>query len=169
MSSRIAPSMLVAVSLLVLAAGGVGYAAGTVRSADIVDNTVHSRDIKDGTIGNADLEAESVARNKLDRGCRDIEQAAFGGCVRRVPYGPSKFAAALSHCNEIGGRLPTIAELKWLNVNAGITWADGNGDNYEFTGDSTVNQPLTPMSLDQAGNAIFDSTNQNFWHHCVTY
>lgn len=156
---RPSPSFVVAVLALVLAAGGTGYAAGRITSADIKDNTIQGRDVRNGSIG----------RRDLDPACGPKEAAVFGGCVRLVPYGPSSYAAAVDHCNRLNGRLPTSAEVRWIAAHDEFTWADGNPGNYEFTGDDTAEYPLTPIGIDRSGYVVSNSSAQLFWHHCVTY
>lgn len=155
---RPSPSFVVAVLALVLAAGGTGYAAGKVTSADIKDNTITGRDVKNG----------SLERRDLDPACGPKEAAVFGGCVRLKPYPRSSHQAAIDHCNRINGRLPSISELKWIAAHDEFTWADGNSLNYEFTSDYTTVNPLTPVAFDQTGSVVTNASAQLFWHHCVT-
>lgn len=179
MGTRISPSFAVAVLALVLAAGGTGYAAGKITSADIKDNTVKSKDVKDralkgvdvkdGSLSGADVKDGSLGRAELDRGCRAGEAAVFGGCVRLVATGPSSYQAAIDDCNTRNGRLPTTAETFWIAAHTEYTWADGNPSQYEFTGDNTGGTPFTPIGFDRGGNAILNASAQMFWHHCVTY
>lgn len=168
MSPRISPSFVVAVLALVLAAGGTGYAAGKITSAQIKDGTVQSRDVRDATLAGRDVKNGSLGRAELDRSCATGESAVFGGCVRRTATGPSSYMAAVDDCNRRGGRLPSIGELKWIAANAEFGWADGNVSNYEFTGAFTTTNPYTPLGFDRGGNGIDNSSAQVFWHHCVT-
>lgn len=175
---RISPSLLVAVLALVLAAGGTGYAAGKITSRQIQDNTIQgrdirngtitSRDVRDGSLTGADLRNNAIPRAKLNRACATGEVAVFGGCVRRVASGPSSQQAAVDDCNRRGGRLPTIGELRWIATHDEFTWADGNGTNYEFSGDWTAEFPYTPIALDAAGNGVPNASAMSFWHHCIT-
>ena len=179
MGTRISPSFAVAVLALVLAAGGTGYAAGKISSADIKDNTIKSKDVrdraltgtdvKDGALSGADVEDGSLGRAELDNGCRAGEAAAFGGCVRLVATGPSGYQAALDDCSGRNGRLPSLAELKWIATHSEYPWADGNVSQYEFSADFTVAQPFTPIAVDRGFNGITNAGANEFWHHCVTY
>ena len=166
---RFTPSLLLVVVALVLASGGVGYAAGQVTSGDIRDDTVQSRDIRDGTIGGRDVGVRSIPRDRLDRRCAAGEAKVFGGCVRRAATGPSSVTAATDDCNRRNGRLPTTSELLWIASHDEYGWADGNPSQYEFTGDHTGQNPYTPLAFDRAGNAVANASSQLFWHHCVTY
>jgi hypothetical protein len=178
MRARLSPSFVVAVLALVLASGGVGFAAGKVTSAQIQDGTIVSRDVRNGglagidvrdrSLTGADLRDRSVPRSKLDKRCASSEAAVFGGCVRRVGFGRSTYAAAVADCNKRGGRLPSVAELRWIATNDEFTWADGSGTGqYEFSGEYTDTYPVTPIGLDQNGNVVSNSSALLFYHHCV--
>lgn len=168
MSPRISPSFVVAVLALVLAAGGTGYAAGKVTSAQIKDGTVQSRDVRDGTLTGADVRNRSLGRAELDRSCATGEAAVFGGCVRRAASGPSSYQVAVDDCSRRGGRLPTTAEIAWIASHVEYAWADGNPSQYEFTGDYTTGAVYTPIAFDRAFNPISNASAMMFWHHCVT-
>ena len=172
MRPRLSPSFVpygIVVLVLVLAAGGVGYAAGKVTSAQIKDNTIQSRDIKNGAVKGSDLKNGTVSRAKLNRGCKAGEVKVFGGCVRKASSGPTSFQAAIDDCNQRDGRLPTTSEIKWIAAHVeDFAWADGNPSQYEFTGDYTASNPYTPIAFDRGGNAIANASANLFWHHCVT-
>ncbi|QIG44499.1 hypothetical protein G5V58_18460 [Nocardioides anomalus] len=181
-----------------LAAGGTGYAAGKITGKQIKNETIQSKDVKNGTLtgadvadgslsgadlsdstvtgadvadaslGSADLADGSVARTDLNRACAAGEVAAFGGCVRLVPTGPSSYDAAVADCSSRGGRLPTSGELVWIATHLDYTWADSNVGSYEFSGSFTSTYPLTPLAIDRTRNLVANSSGQDFWHHCVT-
>lgn len=168
-SPRLSPAFFVAVFALVLAAGGVGFAAGQITSKDIKDNTIQSRDVKNNNLTGQDLKNRSVPRTKLSRACATGEAPVFGGCVRRAAFSRSSYAAAVADCNQRNGRLPSVAELRWIATNDEFTWADGTPGQYEFSGEYTDTYPVTPIGLDQAGNVVSNSSALLFWHHCITY
>ena len=58
---RGAPTLLVAAVLLLLATGGVGYAAGRIGTSDLKNGAVTSAKIKDQTIRRADLAPTTIA------------------------------------------------------------------------------------------------------------
>ncbi|MGD9694721.1 MAG: hypothetical protein AB7V42_03555 [Thermoleophilia bacterium] len=57
---RPSPATIIATIALVAATTGVGYAAGTIGSAQIADNSIRSKDIRDGTIRRVDLSNATV-------------------------------------------------------------------------------------------------------------
>lgn len=169
MRTRLSPSLIVAVLALVLAAGGTGYAAGKITSRQIKDGTIQSRDIRNSTITGLDIKGGSVPRGKLDRACAAGESQVFGGCVRHASAGPSSYQAAIDNCNRRNGRLPTTAEIRWIAAHDEYQWADGNVNQYEFTGDYTTGATYTPIAFDRGGNDVANASGQLFWHHCITY
>ena len=164
---RITPSFVVALLALVLASGGVGYAAGQITSAQIKDNTIQSGDIRDGAIAGGDVRDGTIPRRKLDDRCPTGHSALFGGCVTRRAFGSSSHQAAIDDCSRKNGRLPTTQEIKWIAAHVEFAWADGNPSQYEFTGDYTSSSVYTPIAFDRAGNAISNASAGIFWHHCV--
>ena len=163
---RISPSFVVAVLALVVASGGVGFAAGQITSAQIRDSTIQSRDVRDGGLAGRDIRNRSLPRAKIDTRCPPGHSALFGGCVRRAPYGRTSYQAAIDDCNRRNGRLPTTAEL-WIASHAEFGWADGNVSQYEFTGDYTDGAVYTPIAFDRATNDVSNASGMMFWHHCV--
>ena len=85
------PAMLVALLALFLGAGGVGYAATLIGSAQITNNSIRSADIRDGTIALKDLspKARSVLRGA--NGARGIK-GARGLEGPTGPVGPASLA-----------------------------------------------------------------------------
>ena len=57
---RPTPSMAVALAALFVALGGVGYAAATIDSGDIVNNSIRSKDIKNKGVANKDIKPKAV-------------------------------------------------------------------------------------------------------------
>lgn len=189
MRPRVSPSFVVAVAALVVASAGTGYAAAKITSNDIKDGAVQSRDVRDGSLqgrdvkdrsltgrdvrdrslSGADLAERSILRSRLAKGCAAGEAAAFGGCVRLAAFGPSSHQAAIDDCNRRNGRLPTTMEIRWIANHDEYGWADGNPDNYEFSGDSLDEPPYTPLAFNRYGGGISNASAQLFWHHCVTY
>lgn len=169
MTRRISPSFVVAVLALVLAAGGVGYAAGKIGSAQIKDNSIQSRDVRNGSLRGVDLKPGSLGRSTDYTRCRSGEVFRFGTCIRKAAFGPSSYQAAMSNCSDIGGRLPRLSELQFIAAHTEtFGWADGNPSQYEYSGDFTTGPSYTPIARDRGGNPFPDASAQNFWYHCLT-
>jgi hypothetical protein len=71
LSRRPSAAMVVALIALFAATGGVGYAAATIDSGDIVNNTVRSKDVH-----NRDLRATDVKKESLGGGV--IKESTLG-------------------------------------------------------------------------------------------
>lgn len=154
---------------LLVAFSGVAYAGVMIGSAQIKDNSVQSRDIKNRTIVGKDIKVGSLGRQVLDKRCRGGEVKTLGMCVRLASSGPSTLTAAFIDCNKRGGRLPTLGELRWIATGvAGLTWANGQSNQYEFTSTATTAGLITPVAMDQSSNLFADASASNFYHHCLT-
>jgi len=62
---RPSSAMVVACISLFVAMGGVGYAAATIDSGDIVNNSVHSRDVTNGNLRAKDLGPDSLGGGRI--------------------------------------------------------------------------------------------------------
>lgn len=170
MKLRPSPSFFVAVLALVLAGAGAGYAAGQITSGQIKDNTVQSKDIKNRTIVAKDVKKGSLGSGVLNRSCKSTTVKVFGKCVDKVASGPTNnsWIEAVNACNARGGELPTLGELRFIATNVpGITWANGQANQYEFTSTTTTVAPITPMAMDQSYNPFDDASAQSFWYRCL--
>ncbi|MTD44171.1 hypothetical protein GKE82_07615 [Conexibacter sp. W3-3-2] len=90
------PSTAVSIVALVLAGGGVGYAAATITSADIKDGTIRSRDVRDGSLTTGDLSA--AARRAL---------TGKGPTGAAGPQGPAGVPGGTGPAGAPGQRGPT--------------------------------------------------------------
>jgi hypothetical protein len=84
LSRRPSASMLVACVALFVAMGGVGYAAATIDSGDIVNNTVRSQDLRNGGVLAKDIKKDSlgggrIKESKLGQVPSAADAAALGG------------------------------------------------------------------------------------------
>lgn len=76
------PAWFVAVLALVLASGGVTYAAATITGADIVNGTVTTRDIKNNNLRMKDMSAgvKSSIRQSGARAVATVYGSSSGDC-----------------------------------------------------------------------------------------
>jgi hypothetical protein len=167
MRVRPTPSFVIAVIALVVALGSVSYAAIVVGSPQIKNNSVKSVDVKNRTLTSKDVKKKSLRSDVLVHTCRAGERRTLGMCMARAASGPSSYLDAVRSCEQKGGRLPTLGELAYIAGLPGITWADGQANQYEFTSTYTQTFPTTPMARDQGGNLFPDASASNFWHHCL--
>jgi hypothetical protein len=97
---RPSPAMVVAVISLVVAMGGVGYAAATIGSSQIKNNSVRGKDIRNGSVTgkdvhNSSLTGSDVKNNTL--GGADVKESTLG----KVPAATAADSAA--NANTVGG------------------------------------------------------------------
>jgi hypothetical protein len=73
---RPSPSTVLAFIAVFAASGGIGYAAGSIGSAQIKDNAIQSRDVKDGTLQAKDLSGSALDDLEGDAGPAGAKGAA---------------------------------------------------------------------------------------------
>lgn len=169
MTRRLSPSFVVAVLALVLAASGVGYAAGKIGSAQIKDNSVQSKDVRNGSLRGVDLKRGSLGRSTNYTRCRTGEVFMFGSCIRKAPFGPATYQVATSNCSDLGGRLPRLSELAIIAAHTEtFGWANGDPSQYEHSGDYSTGPTYQPIARDRGGNYFPNAFPQSFWYHCLT-
>lgn len=134
------PSLLVAVLGLLVATSGVSYAAGAGGTAQ---------------------PATSVLK------CAAGTKVVFGLCMKPAASGPVTFAQARTTCNNQRGRLPSLGELDFIASLSGITWANGDSQQYEFTSTNSHDDDQ-PIARDRGGNLFSDARSMTFWYHCLT-
>jgi hypothetical protein len=142
----ISPSFVVALLALLIAASGMSFAAG--RSGHHVG-------------------ASNAKADKITLACPAHARKTFGLCMQLAASGPVKLAKARSVCDARGGRLPSLGELGYIAGLPGLTWANGQLNQYEFTSSNTTDTD-TPVARDHAGNIFPDARGQSFWYHCLT-
>jgi uncharacterized protein YjbI with pentapeptide repeats len=191
MKLRPVHALAVAVLALVLAMAGTSYAGLQIASGQIKNNSIKSKDIKDGQLTGKDVKDSSLTGADVQDGsitkadlapstpstptCTADQFRLATGCLIKAvrPGGPTTINAALTDCNSIGGRLPTLNETKLLPLTnaltSGVTWADGNTNQYEFTGAFQQNGAFANVvSTDFGGNVLLeDGVTLLRRHHCV--
>ena len=138
------PASVVAVLALVVATSGVGYAAASI---------------------NRPIPRLGPATSALK--CPSGDKIVFGLCMKPAAAGPVSFRTARMTCNTQHGQLPTLGELDFIAGLPGITWANGQSQQYEFTGTNSYDDDQ-PVARDQPGNIFLDARPQTFWYHCLT-
>jgi hypothetical protein len=186
MKVRPAHALVVALLALVVVMAGTSYAAvqitskqiknNTIKSKDIKDNAVTGKDVKDASLTGADIADGSLTAADLPAAtapkcAADQFRIATGCLIKAVrPDGVTTLPTALIDCNSIGGRLPTLNETKLLPLSnaltSGVTWADGQLNSYEFTGEFDITGGVTEViATDFSGNVLADANPH--YHHCV--
>jgi hypothetical protein len=84
---------VVSVIALFVALGGVAYAAGTIGSADVINNSLLSADLKDNQVKSVDVRDDSLAGGGLtgtdivESSLGQVPSATLGGFGRESPVG----------------------------------------------------------------------------------
>ncbi len=141
----ILPSFVVALLALLIAASGMSFAAG--------------RD------GHANPDSSGSANAALT--CPSGARRTFGLCLNLKAGGPVTLSKARHTCDSNNGRLPSLGELDYIAHLPGLTWANGQLNQYEFTSTNTDQGADTPVARDHAGNLFDDASQQTFWYHCL--
>ena len=185
MNRRPSLALVVAILALVVSLTGTSYAVTQITSAQIKNNTIKSKDVKDnqltgkdvrdGSLTGADIADGSLTKADLPAdGCAADQFRLATGCLIKAvrPGGATTLSTALTDCNSLGGRLPTLNETKLLPLSnalaSGVTWADGMLNQYEFTGQFERNGGSADVvATDFGGNLLADSGATPHYHHCV--
>ena len=154
---RPSPAMVVAVTALVVAAGGTAWAVATVTSADIVNNTIKAKDLKtDKGVKDSKVVPDSLTGRVINEStlgnvpsatnattAQTAATAAKLGSVtvqrEEVPVLGNGNNAVSVFCPEgqqaIGGGARAIAFTTWLASSRPVPTAGGNPEDGEsFTG-----------------------------------
>jgi hypothetical protein len=183
MKLRPTHALVVAVLALVVALAGTSYAAVQIGSSQIKNNSVKGKDVKDGNLTGKDVRDKSLTgADILDGSLTKADLPAVGcaadayrlatGCLIKATRSVGTINSALTDCNSLGGRLPSLEETKLLPLSnaltAGVTWAGGNLSNSEFTGEFVESTGLKVVATDFGGNVLFeDGFAVQRGHHCV--
>lgn len=186
MKIRPVHALVVALLALVVATAGVSYAGVQIASGQIKNNSIKSKDIKDGQVTGKDVKDKSLTGADIQDGsltaadlpaptprtCPATTFMVQGVCIDKAATGPGTYTAALTDCDSRKGRLMSYAESRTLVTRSGLTWANGQLNQYEFTSE-VVNGGATfdPLSTDFAGHpfTVIDVPNTDHYHRCVTY
>jgi hypothetical protein len=173
MKIRPTPALVLAVLALLVALGGTSYAAGLARgsvtSTHLANGTIRSIDVRDGSLTGADLKSRSIPASKLSRTCPRGAVRALGGCVALKPQKAATHQQALARCGALGGRVPTVADLRYLRTVPGLQWAGGDLADYEHANATTVSGNVhQPVAVDAQFNNYGDASTFPAHFHCIT-
>ena len=166
---------------------GTSYAATQIGSSQIKNNSVKGKDVKDGNLTGKDVKDASInssltgadiqdgSLTKADLpavGCAADAFRLATGCLIKATRSVGTINSALTDCNSLGGRLPSLEETK---LAAAEQRPGRRGDldlgalnNYEFTGEFVDSTGLKVVATDFSGNVLFeDGFAIQRGHHCV--
>src|SRR4051812_23620743 len=178
---RISYANVVSTLALVLALGGVSYAAVKINGKNIKDRTVTAKKIKKNSLtgteinelklgkvplaGNADtVGGQSASSFKLS--CPQDTTLAIGQCFETSLRAAASWHDANKTCGSIGRRLPTLAELdsaRQNNVSVGVP-----PTNYEMSGSPTFDNPSDRYySISPNGDLFRDTLASTRPYRCI--
>jgi hypothetical protein len=183
MRPHISYANVVSTLALVLALGGVSYAAVKINGKNIKDRTVTAKKIKKNSLGGVEineaklgkvssaLNADSAANANTIGGqapssfklsCPQGTTLAIGQCFETTLRTADTWSNANKTCGAAGRRLPTFSELESArqnNVSVGVP-----PNNYEMSSTIGADSPNNVLDIDPSGNRFAqtytDATHQ---------
>jgi hypothetical protein len=174
MKLRPSPALVIAILALMVAMAGTSYAAVQIGSSQIKNNSVQGKDVKNGNLTGKDVKDGSLTPADLAAAGGRCAADAFRlgtGCLIKATRPLTSLNSALLDCNALGGRLPSMEEVKLLPLGnalaAGVTWTGGMLSMYEFTGEFVEQGGLKDVVTDFYGNLLFEDGSTLRGYHCV--
>jgi hypothetical protein len=186
MRPRISYANVVSTLALILALGGVSYAAVKINGKNIKDRTVTAKKIKKNSLGGneineaklAKVPAAALADNASSLGgqtaqsfklsCPQDTTLVIGQCFETSLRADATWSDANGACGAAGRRLPTLSELESARLNNFTVGVPPN--NYELTSTFVfANNPPTEtiMAISPAGNRLTLAPNQAKPFRCI--
>lgn len=178
---RISYANVVSTLALVLALGGVSYAAVKISGKSIKDRSVGAAKIKKNSLtgteineaklgkvpaaANADaVGGQSAQSFKLS--CPQGTTAVIGECFETSLRAAASLSDAVKTCGAAGRRLPTFAELESARQNNVSVGAPSS--NYEMSSTVGADSPNNVLDIDSAGNRFAQTyTDATHQFRCV--
>ena len=186
MRPRISYANVVSTLALILALGGVSYAAVKINGKNIKDRTVTAKKIKKNSLGGneineaklAKVPAAALADNASSLGgqtaqsfklsCPQDTTLVIGQCFETSLRADATWSDANGACGAAGRRLPTLSELESARLNNFTVGVPPN--NYEMTSTFVfANNPPTETirAISPAGNRLTLAPNQAKPFRCI--
>ncbi|HEY0632585.1 MAG TPA: hypothetical protein VGC98_11060 [Thermoleophilaceae bacterium] len=158
---------------LVLALGGVSYAAVTINGKNIKNRTVGAAKIKKNSLTGTEINelklgkvpSAALADNATNASTVGGQQAssfklscpqgltlAIGQCFETSLRTAANFSDAVKTCGAVGRRVPTFGELESARQN-NVAVGDGM-NNYELSSTIGADSPNNVLAIDPAGNRL---------------
>jgi hypothetical protein len=173
MRPRISYANVVSTLALVLALGGVSYAAVKINGKNIKDRTVTAKKIKKNSLGGTEINEGKVGKvpsaasadnantvggqapSSFKLSCPQGTTAVIGQCFETTLRTAENWSGANKTCGSVGRRLPTLSELESARQNNFTVGDPPNG--YELTSTFLfADNPPTEqvMQIDPSGNRL---------------
>ena len=185
---RISYANVVSTLALILALGGVSYAAVKINGKNIKDRTVGAKKIKKNSLTGTEINelklgkvpASALADNATSLGgqsaqsfklsCPQGTTLAIGQCFETTLRAADTWSGANKTCGSVGRRLPTLSELESARQN-NVTVGQPPND-YELTSTFVfANNPPTEtiMAISPAGSRLTLAPNMTKPFRCVQF
>jgi len=139
--ARLSYANVMATIAVFVALGGGAYAAATAKK-----NSVTSKSVKNGSIQGVDVGKDTLSGANINEGtlsivlpCPSGTIKAAGMCFDSSERGSSDLSGAMSACAQANRFLPTVAELRTLHVQGGVSV---NGEQASDLGSDTSHSAL---------------------------
>jgi hypothetical protein len=139
---RITYANVMATVALFVALGGGAYAASVAKK-----NSVTSKSVRNGSIQGVDVGKDTLTGNNINEGtltlalpsCPSGTTKVAGICFENTERGSQGLDGAMTTCGQAGRFLPTVAELRTLHLQAGVSV---NGEQASDLGNDTSHSGL---------------------------
>jgi hypothetical protein len=189
MRPRISYANVVSTLALVLALGGVSYAAVKINGKSIKDRTVTAKKIKKNALTGTEVneaklgkvplagladnathatDADTVggqAPTSYKLTCPQATTAVIGECFEPSQRAADTWSNANKICGAAGRRLPTIAELESARQNNFTVGVPPN--NYEMSASINYDAAEAYWSIDPSGNRVRDPIGSSRPYRCI--
>ena len=183
MRPRISYANVVSTLALILALGGVSYAAvkingkniknRTVGAVKIKKNSLTGKEINEAKLGkvpsavNADNAAAlgGQAASSFKLSCPQDTTAVIGLCFEPNQRAAADWHAANKTCGSVGRRLPTLAELDSARQNNFTVGVPPN--NYEMSGSNVYDAGDKYYAIDPSGNLLRELLASTRPYRCI--
>jgi hypothetical protein len=165
---------------LVLALGGVSYAAVTINGKNLKNRTVGAVKIKKNVLGGTEINELKLGKvasagnadtvggqspTSFKLSCPQGLTLAIGQCFETSLRTAATWSGANGTCGGLGRRVPTIAELdsaRQNNVAVGVPL-----NNYEMSASINYDAAEAYWSIDPAGNRVRDPIANTRPFRCI--
>jgi hypothetical protein len=163
--ARLTYANVMATIAVFVALGGGAYAAkavtkNSVTSKSVKNGTLQSLDVKDGSLQGADVAADTLTGGNINESTLSVSlpcpagtTKAGGICFDSTERSAQGLSGAMDVCAQANRFLPSVAELRTLHVQAGVSV---NGEQASDLGQDTNHSALG------VDNGLSISTNTGF-------
>ena len=189
---RLSYANVVSTLALILALGGVSYAAATINGGSIKKRTISGNRLKQNTVTGKEVKESKLSKVPKAKAADTATSAATAGdsallggstptsfrdacptgttfklgqCYETTLRTAANFLDALKDCGADGMRMPTFGELEALRTNGVAVGVPPN--NYEISSSAFYDGSEKVFAIDPAGNRIQEAFTTARPYRCV--